>query len=76
LPIGHELVGQTLAQANLRARTGASVVAILRDKRLLPNPKSVTIFQAGDRLGLIGEPDQIASAEQLIVDDLTDHSRD
>ena len=76
LPAEHELVGQTLALANLRARTGASVVAILRDKRLLANPKSVTVFQAGDRLGLIGDPDQIASAEQLIVAELTDHSRD
>ncbi len=43
------LVGQTLADANLRARTGASVVAILRDKQLMANPKSMTVFETGDR---------------------------
>ncbi|HMB22985.1 MAG TPA: cation:proton antiporter, partial [Anaerolineales bacterium] len=54
LPEESPLVGQTLADANLRSRTGASVVAILREQQLMANPKSVTVFQAGDRIGLIG----------------------
>jgi len=60
------LAGQTLAEANLRARTGASVVAILRDETLMANPKSATVFQAGDQVGLIGDEGQIASASQLL----------
>jgi CPA2 family monovalent cation:H+ antiporter-2 len=60
------LVGQTLAQANLRARTGASVVAIHRDQHITPNPKSQTLLQVNDRLGLIGETEQIAAAEELL----------
>jgi len=60
------VAGQTLAEANLRARTGASVVAILRDGHLAPNPKSQTVLTAGDRLGFIGEPEQIAAAETLL----------
>ncbi len=60
------LIGQTLAEANIRARTGASVVAILRDGRVIPNPKSLTVFQAGDLLGLIGEPVQLQAAEHLL----------
>jgi monovalent cation:H+ antiporter-2, CPA2 family len=61
------LVGQTLAKANLRARTGASVVAILRDWELIANPKSSTVFQAEDRIGLIGEKEQIEAVERLFT---------
>ncbi|WP_298815507.1 cation:proton antiporter domain-containing protein [Chloroflexus sp.] len=60
------LIGQTLAEANIRARTGASVIALIRNQQLIANPKSSTVFQAGDLLGLIGDHDQIAAAEQLI----------
>jgi CPA2 family monovalent cation:H+ antiporter-2 len=66
LPEGNLLVGQTLAEANLRARTGASVIAILRDNRLMANPKSMTVFQAGDRVGLVGEKEEIEAAEMLL----------
>src|SRR5690606_10658812 len=37
---GSSVVGQTLAEANLRARIGTSVIALMRDEKLLPNPKS------------------------------------
>lgn len=62
------IVGQSLAEANIRARTGASVIALIRDQQLIANPKSSTIFRPGDLLGLIGESDQIAAAEQLLAD--------
>jgi CPA2 family monovalent cation:H+ antiporter-2 len=68
LPPGNSIAGQTLAEANLRARTGASVVAILRNNQLMANPKSLTIFEAGDRIGLIGDPDQLEAAERLLAD--------
>jgi CPA2 family monovalent cation:H+ antiporter-2 len=42
---GNSLVGQTLAEANLRARTGASVIAIIRNKQLLANPKSLNVLR-------------------------------
>lgn len=66
LPEGNPLVGQTLAEANLRARTGASVIAIMRNRQLIANPKSLTVFQPGDRLGLIGDKEQIEAAEKLL----------
>jgi CPA2 family monovalent cation:H+ antiporter-2 len=66
LPPGNPIIGQTLAEANLRARTGASVVAILRDEQLTANPKSMTVFEAGDRVGMIGDKEQIAQAEKLL----------
>ena len=68
------LVGQTLADANLRARTGASVVAISRDDQLIPNPKSLTVFQAGDRIGLIGDEQQVDEVAELIRPSTEDDS--
>ena len=66
LPTGNPLVGQTLAEANLRARTGASVVAIIRNKQAMANPKSHTVFEAEDRIGFIGDKEQIEAAERLL----------
>jgi CPA2 family monovalent cation:H+ antiporter-2 len=66
LSTGSLLIGQTLANANLRAKTGASVVALLREGRLVANPKSSTIFQSSDRIGLIGDREEIEAAERLL----------
>ncbi len=63
---GSPVVGQTLLEANLRSKTGASIVAIIRDGKLIANPKSSTVFQADDRVGLIGERDQIARVLEQI----------
>lgn len=65
LPEGNSIVGQTLETANLRARTGASVVAIIREGQVLANPKSQTVFEAGDRVGFIGDYQQIQAIELL-----------
>lgn len=59
------LVGQTLAEADLRARTGASIVAILRNNNVMANPKSLTALQANDRIGFIGDEEQIDEVERL-----------
>jgi len=64
--------GLSLADANVRSRTGASVVAYIRDKHLTPNPKSMTVFENGDRIGFIGDPDQIEAARNLITGPLED----
>jgi CPA2 family monovalent cation:H+ antiporter-2 len=67
VPAGSPLVGRTLAEANLRAHTGASVIALIRDQQMLANPKSSTVFHADDMVGLIGESDDVAAAERLIA---------
>ncbi|HET6824071.1 MAG TPA: cation:proton antiporter, partial [Anaerolineales bacterium] len=65
---GNRIIGQTLAQANLRAKTGASVIALLREGHLLANPKSMTVFQAGDRIGVIGDKEEIEAVERLLAE--------
>jgi CPA2 family monovalent cation:H+ antiporter-2 len=61
------LCGKTLIEADLRARAGASVIAILRDEKVIANPKSGTIMQPGDLVGLIGDTEQISRARQLLM---------
>lgn len=60
------LIGKSLAEANLRSQTGASVVALIRAGKLTPNPKSNTVFEIGDRVGMIGEEEQIEQARTLV----------
>jgi monovalent cation:H+ antiporter-2, CPA2 family len=60
------LVGESLAEASIRSESGASVVALVRDKQLIANPKSQTIFEAGDRIGVIGEKEQILIVQNLV----------
>jgi CPA2 family monovalent cation:H+ antiporter-2 len=62
---GNMLIGRTLADANLRARTGASVVALLRAGQLIANPKSMTVFETEDQIGLIGDQAEIEAVEEL-----------
>jgi CPA2 family monovalent cation:H+ antiporter-2 len=63
---GNPLVGQTLVNTNLRAQTGASIVAILRQGQLIANPKSITIFETGDRVGFIGDKEEIEAVEKRL----------
>jgi CPA2 family monovalent cation:H+ antiporter-2 len=61
------LAGQTLAEANIRVRTEASVIAILRDQQVIANPKSATVLRPGDIVGLIGEAEHVAEARRLLA---------
>ena len=62
----HPLVGKTVQEANLRERAGAPVVAILRNRQLIANPKSHTVFEAEDHIGFIGDQEQIEAAENIL----------
>lgn len=63
---GSPVIRQTIAEANLRAKTGASIIAIIRDSQLIANPKSSVAFMPGDLVGMIGEEKQLAAATRLI----------
>jgi CPA2 family monovalent cation:H+ antiporter-2 len=66
IPPGSPLIGQSLVESDLRGRTGASVVALVREHKLLANPKSSIVFAEADRIGVIGDAAQIAALEQLL----------
>jgi TrkA domain protein len=53
------LVGSTLQGSDIRARTGASVIAILRADESIPSPPPDVRFEAGDTLVVMGQRDQV-----------------
>lgn len=59
-----ELVGKTIADSELRPRTGCSIVAIIEEERTISSPSPDTILKAGAELVLIGT----VEAEQQLFD--------
>ena len=64
---GNSLVGSSLATANLRAKAGASVVAILREGDLITNPEPQAVLRANDLVGLVGDEDQLNAAQRVFA---------
>ena len=64
---GNTLVGHTLAEANLRAKTGTSVVAIMRDREMITNPEPQAILRTSDLIGLVGDGKQLNIAQALLA---------
>lgn len=52
--------GLSIAQVNVRGLTGCTVLAIVRDEGTLVNPGPHEVLQHGDRLMVLGEPEQRA----------------
>lgn len=53
------LTGSSPAQAQVRTRTGASIVALERDGKLRVNPPADTVLAAGDLLAVIGNAEHL-----------------
>jgi CPA2 family monovalent cation:H+ antiporter-2 len=51
------LRGNSIETMKIRSKTGVSIVAILRDKILIPNPEADFIFDEGDHVAIIGLPE-------------------
>ena len=66
LPAASAAVGKTLAELDLRAATGASVLAIGRTGGGTANPSPTEPLRAGDILALAGSADAIAAARVLL----------
>ncbi len=60
------LRGRTIAEGNLRAQVGTSIIALMREGDVVPNPKSHTALLEGDILGLIGNPQELEAARQIL----------
>lgn len=66
IPEDSILHGCTMEEVALHSRTGATVVAIMRDGELLVNPGIDIVFQAGDCIGMLGTVEQIEAAEAFL----------
>ena len=60
-------VGRSLAELDLRARTGATVLAIARGDQCLASPRPHEPLRAGDVIALVGSTDAIAAARAALV---------
>lgn len=63
---GAEVAGQSIADLRLREVTGASVLVVLRENRVLPNPDPELILQPGDQLLALGTVEQLDRLETLV----------
>ncbi len=72
LDAGSPAVGLSLAQLNLRALTGASVLAITRDDGSVAFPTAAEILRVGDVLALAGSDEAVAAATALLVGERSD----
>ncbi|WP_226039107.1 TrkA C-terminal domain-containing protein [Natrinema sp. DC36] len=63
---GAEVAGQSLAEANIRDRTGVSIVAIQRDDELISPPTPETVLTVGDTLVVTGDREGCAQFEELL----------
>lgn len=58
--------GHTIADTQLRRRTGVSIVAILRDGETVPSPEPSEGMRGGDTLVVVGTPEGIEAASIVL----------
>jgi CPA2 family monovalent cation:H+ antiporter-2 len=66
IDVSSPVVGRTLADLDLRARTGATVLAIGRAEHGLATPSPTEPLRGGDVLALAGSDDAIAAARVML----------
>ena len=66
LPDDSPFIGKTIRELDIRSRTGVSVVGIMRDKEVFPNPDIEYGFAAGDSIAVMGNPQQLDVLQKQI----------
>jgi len=65
LPDGSPLVGDTIRQLEIRKKTGASVVGIIQEGRVHPNPDADHRFSPRNFVAVLGNKDQIKAFREF-----------
>jgi TrkA domain protein len=63
---GSPFVGRTLGDTEARTRTGASVVAVLRNDTMIASPNPDFRFEAGDVVVVVGTRDGIEGVTKIL----------
>ena len=61
-------IGRTLAECGFRARTGITVIAILREPEPVSGAQPSDVVQAGDTLVTVGKAGQYAAFRKLLAE--------
>jgi monovalent cation:H+ antiporter-2, CPA2 family len=70
IPADSPLIGQTIGAAAVRQRTGASLVAVLREAETYHNPGPALLLAAGDSLAVMGTSAQRGAFRELLSPNL------
>jgi CPA2 family monovalent cation:H+ antiporter-2 len=73
LPAGAPLVGATLAETELRSRTGALVLSVTRGESDIATPDPRFRLAAGDVLVVVGQPHQVRAARLHLTGQTQSH---
>ena len=66
IPPGSPLAGKTLRDAGVREATGALILAVMRDGRVIPSPEAWFVLQEKDTILVSGAGEQVAEVEGLL----------
>jgi K+/H+ antiporter YhaU regulatory subunit KhtT len=55
---GSDLSGKSIAESEVRTKTGVSVVAVVREEEVIPSPDPDTKLEPGDVVGVLGTTGQ------------------
>jgi CPA2 family monovalent cation:H+ antiporter-2 len=67
VPPDSPLTGQTLSESAVRQRTGASIVAVMHENIVQPNPAISYRFAAEDVLAVLGTTEQVEAFRTLVT---------
>ena len=67
LVAGSPYCGRRLADTRARTRTGASVVAVIRDGRAIASPEPDFVFHAGDGVVAVGDDAAVAALRDVLT---------
>ena len=66
IPVGSPAIGETIRSLDIRAKTGASIVSVMRDDEKFRNPGPTWQFEPGDIASVIGDPAQLEALRKLL----------
>jgi TrkA domain protein len=68
VPDGSPAIGRSLAECGFRARTGITIIAILRDPEPVTGAQPNDVIQAGDTLVTVGKLGQYPAFRRLLAE--------
>lgn len=66
VPEGAAVAGHSIGDLRIRTRTGASVVAVMREEGSVPAPDPQFVIQPGDTLVVAGTTDGVAGVREML----------
>jgi monovalent cation:H+ antiporter-2, CPA2 family len=67
-PAESALLGRTIGDLEVRSETGASILAVVRGEKVIPNPGAGLRLEPGDAVGILGTPEQRVAFRALARD--------